>query len=307
VIVYVLVIVVVADVVRSAAPPIVRRLLRWIERGALVFVAGFIVVGVVAFVNGRFDTSVVTEVKTHVRDAGWAEIELEYALQYGWVDLGSWRKSGGIERIFLSFVERTEHWPGQAIVVHLRSGALRLPWVQRLAVDVEEYNRQILAIAPNARAARAELIDWYLTHHRWQEATAQTLDYLERFPADFEHVRGIAAKLGVARQETAARQVLERLVVRHRTPEILGLAGWIMNVTGDRQRSVELLEEALRLDPVDWINYYRLGNVFQGLGRYDDAIRAFERMLERRPNYPEVERQLTWLREKVRQRGSLAR
>jgi len=100
--------------------------------------------------------------------------------------------------------------------------------------------------------------------------------------------------------------VLERLVVRHRTPEILGLAGWVLNITGDAPRSLELLGEAIQLDPGDWINYYRLGNVFQKLGRYDDAIRTFERMLERRPNYPEVERQLTWLREKVRQRGALA-
>ena len=133
-----------------------------------------------------------------------------------WADLRSWRTADGTDRIFLSQKERTEHWPGQAIGVGVRAGALRLPWIVSLAVDEEEYNRQILAIAPNARAVR---IDWYLRHHRWPEAT---LDYLDRFPSD-------------------------------------------------------------------------------------DAIRTFEQMLERRPNYPEVKRQLTWLREKVGQPGALAR
>jgi uncharacterized membrane protein len=304
---YLLVIVVIADVVRSIAPPIARRILWWIERVTLVFVAGFIVVGLVAFVNGRFDTSAVTEVKTHIRDIGWTEIELERALEYGWADLRSWRKRDGVERIFLTPTERTEHWPGQAIVVHMRAGALRLPWVVGLAGDVEEENLRTLAIAPNARAPRAVLIDWYLQHHRWQEATLQTLDYVERFPSESEYVRGVAANLGVAHQNAAARQVLERLVVRHRTPEILGLTGWVLHITGDKPRSLELLGEAIRLDPDDWINYYRLGNVFQNTGRYDDAIRTFEQMLERRPHYPEVERQLGWLRDKVKQRGPSAR
>jgi hypothetical protein len=44
-----------------------------------------------------------------------------------------------------------------------------------------------------------------------------------------------------------------------------------------------------------------------GLGRYDDAIGTFGQMLQRRPNYPEVERQLGWLRDKVKQRGPSAR
>jgi uncharacterized membrane protein len=304
---YLLVIVAIADAVRANAPPIARRLLVWLERATLVFVAGFIVVGLVAFLNGRLDTSPVTEVKTRIRDVGWAEIELEHALRYGWADLQSWRNPGGVERIFLTHGERAEHWPGRAIVVHVRAGALRVPWVARLTVDKEEENRQILAIAPNARAPRAELIDWYLKQHRWPEATVETLDYLERFPSEFEYARIVASHLGVARQVPAARQVLERLVVGHRTPEILGLTGWARHLTGDSPRGLELIGEAIRLDPDDWTNYYRLGNVLQNAGRYDDAISAFEQMLERRPNYPEVERQLTWLREKVRQRQTSAR
>src|SRR4029077_19117531 len=104
----------------SNAPPVARRLLRWIERVALVFVAGFIVFGLVAFVNGRFDTSSVTEVKTQIRDIGWAELELEQALQYGWAVLRPWRKSDGVERVFLPPRERTEHWPGQPIVLRMR-------------------------------------------------------------------------------------------------------------------------------------------------------------------------------------------
>jgi uncharacterized membrane protein len=304
---YLLVIVAIADAVRSNAPPIARRLLVWLERATLVFVAGFIVVGLVAFLNGRLDTSPVTEVKTRIRDVGWAEIEVEQALRYGWADLQSWRSPGAVERIFLTHRERAEHWPGRAIVVHVRAGALRLPWVVRLTVDKEEENRQILAIAPNARAPRAELIDWYLKQRRWPEATVQVLDYLDRFPSEFEYVRAVAAQLGTARQESEARLVLERLVVRHRTPEILGLTGWVMHITGDTPRGLDLLGEAVRLDPDDWIHYYRLGTVYQRAGRYDDAIRMLEQMLERRPNYPEVERQLSWLRERVRQRQSAAR
>jgi hypothetical protein len=305
--VYLFAVIVIAGLVSSAAPAVVRQALRWMERVALALVAGFIVVGVVAFVNGHFDASLPTEVKSQIRDIGRAEVELEHVADYGWADLRSWRRPGGIERVFMSRTERAHSWPGQAIVARVRSGALRLAWIVDMGVDVEEYNRQILAIAPNARGARGALIDWYLSRHRWQDATAQTLDYLDRFPGEFEYVREVAAKLGLAHQTVAARAVLERLVARHPTPAILSLTGWVMNVTGDRSRSIELLETAVRLDPGDWIHYYRLGTVYHGAGRDDDAIVTFEHMLERRPNYPEVERQLGRLREKVKERGLRAR
>jgi adenylate cyclase len=63
--------------------------------------------------------------------------------------------------------------------------------------------------------------------------------------------------------------------------------GAIFNFTGRPAEAIEMGEKALRLNPHDpFFSYFILGFAYRLLGRYEEAIAAFKRVLSRNPDFP---------------------
>jgi tetratricopeptide (TPR) repeat protein len=271
------------------------------EHAALLFVGGFVLYGLVLFFNGTLDSSPPMEAASEIVDIGGGEVELWGFLPYSWGSLRSWRREGGTERIFLTRTERSRAWPGQAILVKVRKGYLGIPWVSALERDQEKYARRVLEIAPTAAGPRKNLIRFYLERRRWKEAAAAGQEYLQLYPNDYDFISGVAAALGVARQDAEALSLLEPFVARQPNYELLNMVGWMLHRAGQSARGIALLESSIPLDPDSWWAYYHLGYAYRDVGRLEDAVAMFQKVLERRPNYPEIEQQLQFLRRRMRQ------
>lgn len=67
---------------------------------------------------------------------------------------------------------------------------------------------------------------------------------------------------------------------------------------GRKAEGVALLEKAAALDPTNWWTFYALGYAHFYDGELSAAAPWFERVLELRPNFPEIEDRLRTIRSK---------
>lgn len=278
----------------------------WLERATLLLIVAFVGYGAVALVNGALDFSAPTEKKSQVVTIERAEVNLGRFVSVSWADLRSWQAEG-LERIFLHEHERPRMWPGQAVLVRIHRGALGIPWVSRVNRDDEIHYRKILESAPTATGPRKHLITFYLERQRWEEATAVALEYLKLYPDDYDYISGVATQLGLARRTKESLALLETFVAGRPSYEVLNLVGWGLHQTGQSARGIALLESAIALEPESWWAYYHLGYAYRAVGRLPDAVAMFEKVLERRPGYPEVQQQLHQLRQRLGNRPGWTR
>ncbi len=92
-----------------------------------------------------------------------------------------------------------------------------------------------------------------------------------------------------------ARWVLGPSANRKCDYEVYNLTGLCLWRVGRTQEAARMLEAAIPLDPDNWWAEYFLGYVYGALGRTGDGIAAFERVLRKRPDFPEVRRELAEL------------
>ena len=75
--------------------------------------------------------------------------------------------------------------------------------------------------------------------------------------------------------------------------------GATLSYAGKKLRAAEVLERSIPLNPDYWEAYYHLGYVYADLGRQEDAVAMFKKVLERNPNFPEVETEIAKLKEAI--------
>jgi hypothetical protein len=237
----------VSDLLTGAQAPRLLRALRLLEQGALMLIGGFVVASILVLINAVMDTGPATLVRAEVHDVGGVTLNMDRRIGIGRADIR--RAEGGdtADRILLRAEERRTLFPGKAVVLHVRPGALGVPYVTRIEQDEAALARRALAIAPDARHPRRTLIQDALARRAWDEAAALSVDYVERFPMQEEagFVSRVTNELGTARQYTPALAVAESLVARHPTGEFLGIAGWANHETQRYDRALTLLQSAV--------------------------------------------------------------
>ncbi len=73
-----------------------------------------------------------------------------------------------------------------------------------------------------------------------------------------------------------------------------------MTGAGRQVEGVAVLEKAIPLDPDNWWTYCALGYAHFYAGEFADAALWFERVLQLRPNFPEIEERLRTIRSRER-------
>ncbi len=327
---------VVSVVARLAAPTLaggVGRALRGVEYALLVVVGAFGLYGLVCYVNGALDRSPAVQVRSEVLQIGRPEAEFYEGLPYAWSDFWSWRSGGSAVRLLLSASERGTLWPGEGVILEVRRGALGIPWVARVRRDEEWQYRRVLDIAPTAAGPRKALVNLYILERRWPEAAAAALQYQRHYPKDFEYLRGVASTLMFVGQDAAAVALIEPFAQESANPAALTMAGWALAPRGPadrpptaggrgarRRRGPEHARDhhAGEVQPAGsrqpWTLYY-LGYAYRDVGRLEEALAAFQRVLDRVPAHADARRQISALRERIpvvrvraggRRRGSAA-
>ena len=272
-----------------------HQMVRWIDRGATLATGIFVAYSTVLFINGRFDESSPIEQRAEI-------ISITPGGLFGTASVAKIRSadtSEGTHAIILTGQEPSLLWPSEPVLVQLRAGLLRLPWVTRIERDDEQYWRGVLAQLPDAAEAWKKLTWFYLNHHRPKDAAQAAQRYLELRPDDGEYACAIAGTLAVHGLHKEARALLEPFMTRNPDYWTYDVMGAIFHKLGDDVQSEQLFRAAIALDPENAQAYFELGYAYKDMGRYEDAIAMFTKALQYRPVFPEMDEQIQLLQGKV--------
>ena len=274
----------------------VLRALGRIQWWAGLLILVFVCYSVFLYANGKLDSSLPVDRRAEVLEIVGEEIDLGSLVPYTWAELRLRDDPGRPIRLFLESREERNLWGGEAVIVQEREGYFGLPWIAKIDRDKEYYARETLRLMPTAAAAWREIVDFYLEHQRWREASTAALAYLEVYPHDYDFALYAGAELTTNRRYAEGIPLLELVVERKPSYEAYQALGWALSYSRNNVRAAQVLEASLALDPDDFQAYYHLGYVYTGLNRYADAIAMFEKVLERQPNMPEANAEITKLR-----------
>lgn len=280
---------------------ILNRLEWW--GGLLVRI--FVYYSLFIYINAKLDRSDPIDHRSEILEISGGTIKLGIPLSYSWASLHSWENSGRVERLLLQDSEEKHLWGGESVIVQVRRGYFKLPWVSKLERDEEKYSREILKLMPTASKAWVDLANFYLDYERWKEASDATHEYLKIYPKAYDFAVDVGGALNVAGYYTEAISLFDYVIANKPTYEVYQLLGWSLSYQGNKKRAAEVLEASIPLNPEDWEAYYHLGYVYTDLARPQEAIAMFEKVLQLQPNFPEVEEQISLNRTALRNRDSL--
>lgn len=255
----------------------------WGSLAILIFACWSLVV----FVNGFTDRSLPrghrSEVKSVARRA--LEIKLGTLTPVSWVALRPVRDPQRLERVSLWWTERNTVWAGRTVVVRMRQGALGIPWVAAIDEDVETSHRAILAMSPTATYSWRALILYYLRERRVLEAAQLARQYRDLAPYDVHFFTTVAAMLGERGMSAEVVTILEPLAKRSDAPPLLHVyLGMALAYTGQRDRGVAMLKQALEKDPNHLTALYGLAELHEGWGLYETSLEYWDRLLTVSPD-----------------------
>jgi tetratricopeptide (TPR) repeat protein len=154
--------------------------------------------------------------------------------------------------------------------------------------DEEYYLRQTLQHVPRSSAAWKNLVIFYKDRKRWDDAVKMLYGYLDVYPYAYQFASIIAGQMVNAGRLEHAIPFLEYAVAMGKHYDDYQLLGVALQWKGDKQRAAKIFEESIPLAPDDWEVYFHLAETYAQMGRRDEAIAMYRRVLERRANSPRL-------------------
>jgi len=89
------------------------------------------------------------------------------------------------------------------------------------------------------------------------------------------------------REHDKAIATLERAIaINPNGADAYALIGFLFTDTGKPEKGIKLIQKAMRLNPIPPARYlHYFADAYETLGRYEDAIEVYKRVLKRSPNY----------------------
>jgi hypothetical protein len=264
-----------------------RRILRFAEVASTVSVRVFVVFSLLLFANAALDRT-----ETRAREADVVEIvgaDLNFGLvPHAWVSLRRLDTPNRVERILLSPVD-PPLWPGQHVLLHMRAGFFRVPWVAQITVDDVRQSLATLKHSPGAAEPMKLLIRGYAMRDNIPDAAAATLEYERLHPADHEYPERIALGLGMAGDCKHMHQLLEPFIGRRTDYEFYTHVGYALACLKRRDEAMTYFEKAIALEPENWWAYYHIGYMYFDAQRFEQAEPFLQKVLVKR-RIPDVAR-----------------
>jgi hypothetical protein len=259
----------------------------WGSLAILIFACWSLVVFANGFADRSLPASHRSEVVSVARRA--LQVKLGILTPVSWVAVRTVGDSQRIERVSLWWSERNTVWVGRTVVVRTRHGALGIPWVSGIAEDVEARHRAILAMSPTATYSWRALILFYIRERRILEAAQLARQYQDLAPYDVHFFTTAAAMLGERGMSAEVVTILEPLAKRRDAPAILHVyLGMALAYTGQRERGVAMLKQALEKDPNQLTALYGLAELHDGWGLYETSLEYWDRLLTVSPDLADV-------------------
>jgi hypothetical protein len=281
---------------RASADDPIRQGFARAERVGTILIVGFILHSLFLFANGKLGPAEDTTHASEVLRIGGGQLNLGPMDFYTWVDLRSWRREGAVERVLLAPLERWRMWGGQEVLAHVRPGLLRVPWLGRIERDDGRYLRSVLKMTPTASQPWKDLVAFYVRNARFDEAIASAHEYLKVYPDDVDFALRVTADLYNSYRHADAVPLLEPFLTRAPGAQVYRNLGFALTRAGRKAEGVDLLKKAISLEPDEWWTYYALGYAYFYDGEFREAAPWFEKVLELRPHFPEIEDRLRQIR-----------
>jgi tetratricopeptide (TPR) repeat protein len=206
-----------------------------------------------------------------------------------WADLAF--DSGEQRRALLTDDEAEALWGGQPVEVTLRAGALGLQRIEVIARNEEAIHRAVLAVSPDAAASWAGLLRIYAKRQSWPEVMETAKAYL-RTSGDVDPVSVVAAERFQRRDYRRAAELYRLVFERDKSFNGYLYLGWTLANLGQFDEGLPLLRKAVELNSETFWGYYHLAYACKYAGRKTEAAAAFQEVLKRRPDFPEIEQEL---------------
>jgi tetratricopeptide (TPR) repeat protein len=246
--------------------------------------------------NCVLDSSAAKDQPSEMIEIVDAEINFAEIIPVSWGELKSWERPGDTLRLSLTWEEESSLWPGLAVLVKVHEGAFGVPWVSGIIRDEERYAVTVLRVSPTASMPWRSLITSHLEHRRWNEAAQAADAYFSHYPKSYAFATYVGGALVAAGRFKLGIPYLERVVAARPDYTSFQLLGQALTKSGQLDRGIEVLRTSISLKPDDYEAYYHLGFSYLKAENPEEARLMFEKALERRPNFPEVEAQLAKLR-----------
>lgn len=266
----------------------VRTLLLNSERIAALPMLLFLGHSLIVLANGVGDYSAPIERKFHLVSKATFEVDLRTPQLVSWADVEAVPQPEPRGYLLLVGNEKMNLWGGEMVIAHVHGGTLGLPWVSEIERDEEYYYKQALRDSPRSAVIWRNLANLNQKKKRWDDMMKTIYGYLDVYPYDYTIAAGIGSEMLVAGRFDDAIPLLEYATGISKQYEHYQLLGHAWQAK-DKEKAIEIYTASIPLAPHDWEVYFHLAETYSEMGRSQDAVAMYRQVLERRPDFPEVD------------------
>lgn len=266
----------------------IRSLLLNSERIAALPMLVFFGHSLLVLANGVSDYSAPVEQQFHIVSKTTFEVDLRTPQLVSWANLEQVPNPASQGYMLLSGGEPANLWGGERVIAQVHGGTLGLPWISGIERDEEYYYKQALRDSPRSAVIWRNLADLYQKKKRWDDMMKTIYGYLDVYPYDYTIAAGIGSEMLVAGRFDDAISLLEYATGMSKQYEHYQLLGHAWQAK-DKEKAIEIYTASIPLAPHDWEVYFHLAETYTEMGRSQDAVVMYRQVLERRPDFPEVE------------------
>jgi tetratricopeptide (TPR) repeat protein len=266
-----------------------RAVFQVAERISGVCVRVFVLYSVFLFANAALDRAGSEPREADVVEIAGDSLDLGH-LPFRWIALRPAGDLGRVERVLLSPLD-PPLWAGEPVLLDVRPGFFRLPWIARISSDDVRQARAILERNPTSAQGWKMLIKGYALRNKVAEGADATVEYARLYPADYDLPEAIAKGLGMAGHCPEMYRVLEPFIPRRTDYEFYVYVGHALACIKRSPEALAFLEKARELEPENWWADYEIGYLYFDAQKFELA-QPFLARVQKTRNIASVARDL---------------
>ena len=269
------------------------RVVKYIERGSLIVIGAYGVLAGLLWINGQSAGPVVRQSARVL-----AITKSRFGpIRYTWWTVAS--AAGERQRVLRLPSDASHVYVGGDAELVLRQGRLLLWRVVEVRRDEEQYLLSMLAAMPRSHTALAGLVSLYTDRGELDRGIQSYAALTRVYPDEPDVGYRLGTKLIDTHRYRDGADILQQVVTMRRDYAGLYTLGYALAWAGDKHEAAKYLREATKLAPDDFRAFYSLGYVMRDTGQYAEAKVAWSKVLELRPDFPEVQANLRAIEGKI--------
>ena len=257
-----------------------QTVFRVAEQVSGVLVRVYVLYSVLLFANAALDRTVAEFREADVVEIAGDSLDLGH-IPLRWIALRSVDDPARVDRVLLSPID-PPLWAGQPVLLEVRPGFFRLPWIARISLDDVRQGRAILERNPTSAEAWKMLIKGYAERNKVAEGTAATVEYARLYPGDYDWPERIALGLGMTGHYAEMYRILEPFIPRRVDYEFYVYVGHALARMKRTPEALVFLEKAKALEPENWWADYEIGYLYFDAQKFELARPFLVRVHETR-------------------------